>query len=213
MMNRVRLSLALAVVIAAAITAVGLQESGKAAPTTGLAPSRFIETVHHYEVTGTSLDDLREDVFSRGPYDRTKGRRFAGWTEWRISWSFDHRFVPEGCAIGRARTDTEISYTLPRWTEQERAPRALQEAWRRFSDALTEHEKGHGRIARQLAMKIEAAIEGMPPAASCGDLEVQANVLVNRLIAEDREQEAYDLRTGHGARQGAAFPRALVSAP
>ncbi len=211
-MNRVWLICVLTVVFAAAVTLVGVQSGGLAAPITGLGSSKAQEKVKYYEVRGTTLDELRQDVFTRGPFDRNKGHRFAGWAEWRIQWWFDSREVPQGCAVDNAVTETHIEYTLPRWVDEAAAEPELRDSWRRFVDALMLHEEGHGRLARELAERIEFAINSLPPEPTCEELARKVNELANHLIREDETQEAYDRETGHGETQGAAFPSIVVRA-
>jgi len=211
-MNRIWLAAVPTVVFAAAVSLLGAYSGGFAAPTSGIGNAIGREKVNYYDVRGTTLSELRKDVFSRGPYDKTKGQRFAGWTEWRIQWWFDRRNVPQGCAVDKAATETQVDYTLPRWADADRASPELQDTWKRFVEALTLHEEGHGRLARALAERVEFAIQSLPPEPTCEELDRRVSEIANRMIAEDREQEEYDRRTGHGHTQGAAFPSILVRA-
>lgn len=212
-MHKFSLACGLAIALAGIVSWMGLHQGGNAAATTSQVAGGDLETVNLYDVKGRTLDELRRDVFSRGPYDRIKRQRFAGWTSWQIKWWLDHRADDETCTVTSARTETHVTYTLPRWREEHSAPLDLQQAWRRFLTALVEHEQGHGQLARELGDRIEVAIKQLPPHADCRELEREANELAEVMIRDDTEQEAYDLRTGHGERQGAAFPRLLVSAP
>src|SRR5690606_39231720 len=115
--------------------------------------SKAQESTKFYDVRGSTIEELRHEVYSRGPYDRT-GQRFAGWAEWRIQWRFDRKEAPQGCIVEKAVTTTDIQYTLPRWVDADGAPPELQETWYNFLEALTLHEQGHGRLARELAAEI-----------------------------------------------------------
>jgi predicted secreted Zn-dependent protease len=168
------------------------------------------ETTIHYDVHGGTLEQIRADVFQFGPYDESSGQRFAGWTAWSIHWHYDVHAMAAGCRIENVTTQTEITYTLPRWVDEARAPADLQQAWRRFNAALVEHEKGHGRLARELAQRIERAMSATPLQPSCEELEEEVNALGTRMIVTDDRQAAYDRRTAHGEKQGAVFPRMLV---
>jgi len=202
-------ALVLTVAFAATMTLLGLGPGGSAAPTSSSDRSKARETIKYYDVRGTTIEELRHEVYSRGPYDST-GQRFAGWAEWRIRWWYDREQVPQGCKVSRAVTETDIEYTLPRWVEAANAPEELRETWNRFVEALTVHEQGHGDLARALAAEIEFAIRNLPPEPTCEELDRKVNELANRMILEDRTQEAYDLATGHGQTQGAVFPDAVV---
>ncbi len=168
------------------------------------------ESVKHYDVRGRTLEEVRAEIFLSGPSDETDGQRFAGWTAWSIHWQYDLRTGRDGCRIQNVTTDTQITYTLPRWVDEAQASPDVQQAWRRFDTALVEHEKGHGQLARELARRIEKAMAALPPQASCDGLEVEARALGTRMIVTDDRQAAYDRRTMHGEKQGAIFPRVLV---
>jgi Predicted secreted Zn-dependent protease len=217
-MHRVWVASVLAVPFAAVMSLIGVQNGGLAAPTAYLdevklaETSKGTETVKYYDVRGSSIDELRRDVFSRGPYDERNGQRYAGWAEWRIQWSFDRRVVPQGCAVSRAATETHVQYTLPRWVDADKAPAELRKRWREFVEALMQHELGHGQLARELADRIEFAIESLPPEPTCEELDRRVNELATRMILEDDTQEAYDRETLHGQTQGAAFPSIVVRA-
>jgi predicted secreted Zn-dependent protease len=175
-------------------------------------PGRPFETIKHYEVRGVTLDGLRNEVFSRGPADAKKRQRFAGWTDWEIRWRFEYEESPRSCRLQDVSTEAHVVYTLPLWVDRAKASNTLQEAWDRFSNALTEHEKGHGQIAYKLAKRIEDEMRTIPAQPTCAELERRINDLGSRMIDEDSEQEAYDRVTGHGETQGAAFPRTIVRA-
>jgi predicted secreted Zn-dependent protease len=212
-MRKLSLACGLAIALAGIVSWMGMYQGGNAAATTGVMSVAELETVNLYDVRGQTLDELRRDVFSRGPFDRIKRQRFAGWTSWQIKWWLDHETDDTACSVTAARTETHVTYTLPQWSEEDHAPADLQRAWRRFITSLIEHEQGHGQLARELGDRIRIAIEQLPPHPDCGELERQANALAHAMIRDDRTQEAYDLQTGHGERQGAAFPRLLVRAP
>lgn len=209
---KVWLAAALAVLVAATVSVLGAHSGGFAAPASQLVSGKAVEKTNFYHVSGTTLDELRDQVFTRGPYDRGKGLRFAGWTEWRIKWWFDQKDTPQGCAVDKAATEVHVSYTLPRWTDEDRASPEVRQAWKRFIDALTLHEEGHGQLARELGDRLRFAMESLPPEPDCDQLDDRVNELANRMIMEDKEQEEYDRRTGHGQTQGAAFPSIMVHA-
>jgi len=212
-MHKLSLACGLVIALAGTISWMGMYQGSNAAQTIEVVAGAEPETITYYAVKGRTLDELRREVFSRGPYDHTKGQRFAGWTSWQIKWWLEHRADDTNtCSVTGARTETHDTYTLPQWSDENSASEDLRQTWRRFVDALVDHEKGHGRLARELGDRIKAAIERLPPRPDCRELEQDANILAHTMIRDDKEQEAYDLRTGHGERQGAAFPRLLVRA-
>ena len=200
----------LSVTAAVSVLSIGAETAIAAEVAAAPPPAVPIETVKTYDVRGTTLDQLRGEVFSRGPMDRVKGQRFAGWTDWEIMWRPDYEQTAHDCRVRKITTETHVTYTLPRWVDEAKAPPPLATAWNLFASSLTEHELGHGRLALELSQRMEYAMAAIPPQPSCAELEQKINALGTHMIDADDTQEAYDRRTSHGASQGALFPRVLA---
>ncbi len=171
------------------------------------------ETYHYYDISGQSAAELRDSI-DANRHLATGSSRFDAMTDWNIKWQYNYQQVGETCVITRVDITVEIDYRLPRWqgSERERNPR-LAKAWQRYIEKLLAHEQMHGQIAIDAAAEIEDAIHSAdnppdrPPPGSCEALEVDANANGMTIIEKVRARQAFfDLRTDHGANDGATFP-------
>ncbi len=72
---------------------------------------------------------------------------------------------------------------------------------------LKAHENEHVDKVIQAAEELTRAIEEMPAATTCAELDREIRELSkNRLKQLEKEQDGYDAETSHGCTQGALFP-------
>lgn len=162
---------------------------------------RLVVTDEPYEVVGATLRRLREVTSLLGPL--REGRRHAAYTGWELRWSYAHRVSPEGWQTAAVRVAVLVTRSLPRWSPVPSAEPGLAEAWARYLDALTLHERGHVALAAEAGRAVLAALRGMPPCATRDGLDDLARETVHGLSERAREEErAYDALTDHGATQG-----------
>jgi predicted secreted Zn-dependent protease len=159
-----------------------------------------------YDVAGASELELRAAMDRLGPNDPVDGTPYAGYTQWRIRWSY--RYEGEArCAITDVRVVARIRITLPRWRGARRADPALAAEWARFLSALRRHENGHAAIAKAGARRIAGRLASLRTFRSCARLERAADAAGARVLEQTQAAEvAYDERTRHGDTQGARFP-------
>lgn len=162
--------------------------------------------VERYTIEGTTAQDLRREMTTKGPQG-TGGRRFDGYTRWYVSWRYQYKNTGSGCAIASVTTDVKTTITLPQWRNENRADGATRALWSRYLTALDLHEQGHRRHGVDAANEIDVAIAAMPPAGSCDALGTNANALGMRILQKYQQRDLdYDRDTNHGATQGARFP-------
>jgi predicted secreted Zn-dependent protease len=157
-----------------------------------------------YEVFGTTPTELRQSMRDRGPLEQ--GRRWDGYTNWRVGWTYRYAMRSGTCEI----TEVEVAYSsrvvLPEWRAPSGTSVDLRRDWNRYLAALRTHEEGHVRIGADAAREILAGI-GALTAPSCTDMSARADRLGHRTLDEFRaRQRAYDAETGHGRTQGAVWP-------
>ena len=168
----------------------------------GAAPTVVIgvvanATMQYYDLTGTSVAQLRASMDAQGPVD-SSGRRNDAFTTWNIDWTWP--LTGEGVCIlsGATITDT-ITVTFPRWLPPAGAPASLITRWNTYESALVTHESGHVSFVVTTSADVLAAIKG----ATCDTAEAAAQAVVTRIRQHDVD---YDAETDHGATQGARFP-------
>jgi predicted secreted Zn-dependent protease len=178
----------------------GAKASSKAYAVAGPTGALDLQVnVVHYEVRGLDYPSLVRSLQANGP------RGFHGLAQWKVT--FEHSTEPQGdgCAISAVRVRVAGEILMPRWVDAAAAPLDLQRRWADHYAALQRHEDGHIQHGRELALLVKERLMGLG-AMACDRLKVLARQesqrLYENLKARDRE---YDLRTNHGATQGALF--------
>ena len=177
-----------------------------------LPPGVTVEApIRHYTVTPSSVAELRRAFQEGGP--QVDGRRFAGSTTWRLQWrwEYDGGMLPR-CALRNPTVRVVAEVTMPEWRPDGEADEATKLWWRRFSEGLMTHERGHAQLAVAAAGDLHRAL-GRLDGGSCASLgERASSVARQHLAALAERQAAYDRETRNGATQiqaalaaGAAF--------
>jgi predicted secreted Zn-dependent protease len=178
------------------------------AGTPGDVPVEIDEKLVRYDIKGDTTSELISQMAELGPYDEAEGRRFDGYTQWSVRWTYQLSTQRGGhCSLGDLRIDLEVRMTLPEWQPKRHADRLLVQGWPRYLEKLTEHEMGHRDNGVRAAFAVRDAIAAIAPMADCGRLESAADAAGNAAIARLRGADVeYDRETAHGARQGVALP-------
>lgn len=175
---------------------VAATEAAGTAPTVvvGAVPNA---TMQYYDVSGTSVTELRASMDAREPVD-SSGRRNDAFTTWNIDWTWP--LNPDGtCILSGATTTDTITVTFPRWLPPADALASLIARWNTYESALVTHESGHVSFVVSTAADVLSAIKR----ATCTTAEAAAQAVITRIRQHDLD---YDAETDHGATQGARFP-------
>lgn len=169
---------------------------------TGAQP-KILTEYQNYPIQGQTAKELHDQIKQHGHYDN--GERYAGFTEWSVTWHFFYREIPnQGCGITSVSTDVKIVYLLPQWISINSAPLELKNKWIKNMEALKTHEQGHGKHALLAAQEIEQTLMRLPREIQCQSLENKANQVAKSIISKyNKEDIKYDQQTNHGATQGA----------
>lgn len=155
-----------------------------------------------YAVAGTTARQLRRSLRDHGR--RMEGRTAFAWTDWSVDVGYDYRRAEDDCRIVRPDVDVRVVVTLPEWRDRGSAELDLVSRWLRDLSAMEEHEQGHVRRARRAGRRVHRALRELDP-APCALLRDRADAAVDEVLRAEREaQDAYDARTQHGMKQGAA---------
>ncbi len=127
-------------------------------------------------------------------------------TAWQTRWSYaSSRRSADGCRPQSPLVEVTIRYTMPRLpSDSGVAPDDTRE-WRRHSVSLWRHEEGHAVRALRAATEMRDSLATVR-APSCDALPAAATRAIAAVMNKYRALQAdYDLRTAHGARQGAVL--------
>ena len=170
-----------------------------------IARPELKEETHYYDINGDSADALRREMNSKSKLGEN-GKNFDAYTRWSVRWHFNWENTASYCSMTTVTTSVEVSFTLPRWVDHDRAPAELRKKWERYYAALIEHEHGHREFGVKAAKAIELSMSGMGR-DSCSALQRDANNQANKILAKYVALEKqYDIDTRHGMNNGAVFP-------
>lgn len=163
-------------------------------------------TVRWYDVEGDDEAQLRAWLDAHGPEDQHAERHDA-YTAWHVTWRFPFAQSDEGCSTGPVTTNVRVTITLPRWRGYADESHPLVKRWRRYLEALKEHESGHRETGFRAATDITEELPRLPPRPTCEEAEEAANAAARAVLERHRAHDAeYDAETRHGETQGAVFP-------
>jgi len=163
------------------------------------------EVEKSYDVAGRSAEELRNSLDRGRPADEA-GKRFDAHTGWYVEWKYRFEQMAD-CRLTRVEVTGEVTTTLPRWVNADKAEPALRQRWANYLSALSLHEAGHKDIGLRATTAISKELNALPAERTCDalkrDAETKAQSILGRFRGEDAE---YDRRTEHGLTQGARFP-------
>ena len=159
--------------------------------------------IEYYDVTGSTVSEIRDSLRTNGHVDGRGMRRYA-YTDWFIYWKWPTR--QDGTIdLSRAESHYTVRISMPRWNKPVYASPEVEESWREFSDALLLHEQGHADFAHNNAWVVGEAIRQAAhrnPALTAAEADQIGHEEVRKINEMDKR---YDEVTRHGATQGAVL--------
>jgi predicted secreted Zn-dependent protease len=153
------------------------QKTYSPSPASGTLDLQVVVT--YYAVTGQDYQSLLNSMNVNGP------RGFHGLANWKIRKGFTTTKTKDGCQIATLHLAVTGEILMPRWEEL--------------------HEDGHIQHGRELAILIRGRLMslGTLPCERLPEIvEGEYQRVYSNLKSRDKE---YDVRTNHGATQGARF--------
>lgn len=173
--------------------------------TVAAAPVININNIY-YNVSGETAEDIWTDIMKKSPVMQN-GKQHVAYTRWYVNWSFWWVDKVESCEISGVSVSLDITYTLPKLTQNTSMTDALSNHWQNYYSALYRHEQGHKDFGVKAAEQIETELAAMAARPDCSQLEREANAAANRILDKFRQIEIrYDQSTNHGLSTGAVFP-------
>ncbi len=160
--------------------------------------------VVHYDLVGTTLQELAAALDARGP--RQDGRRFFGLTEWEVNAEYRWTSRDTGCTMDDVVVRVAVRTTMPRWRPNGPVHPQTRHAWERFVHALDAHERVHQDLATEAGDALRWRLVALRE-PTCHTMKRAAERTVADVLTEyEARNRAYDHRTGHGRTQGAVWP-------
>ncbi|HLM52161.1 MAG TPA: DUF922 domain-containing protein [Pseudoxanthomonas sp.] len=162
----------------------------------------------HYDVYGRSIAELRESLNENGPRNPRDlgGKRFHGWTDWRVDWTYKYTPSKQGCRFTEFTSALSGTMTLPRWTPIGGGAEKVARAFDTYVSALRRHEHGHYAIGAEAAAEIQALGHAFSVPSDCSTIANAFEMRAAAILEAYRAKELlYDRETEHGRTQGARF--------
>lgn len=136
--------------------------------------------IDHYTVSGTTADEIREQIRKRGP--NNGGTSDAAARAW---YTYDWLATSGGTRGCKATVKIITRIRFPRHANPAHLSPAMRAEWTRFTRDLEHHEVGHIELAYRYLPKFKAALENGP----CQSAQKRAGKVDAEL---QRKQEAFD---------------------
>src|SRR5260370_13306448 len=92
------------------------------------AEPKVSETFDYYDVSGSTVQELRADLNRHRPADKA-GKHFDAVTRWYIRWRYDYQTGSDQCAIAGVVTTLNITITFPRLSPAAATPCSVKQAF------------------------------------------------------------------------------------
>ncbi|MFD2238557.1 DUF922 domain-containing protein [Aureimonas populi] len=166
------------------------------------------ESTTYFSVRGSTLEEIDEDLASRGPLLASSGMRHPGST----TVSFDGQVTyaaDEGlCRVDEVQLALDLQMTLPRWTAPRDASPETALIWNTLASDIERHEREHATIARHWLRRMESALRNLRPERDCARMEERVRTATGRYLAW-HEKAQNDFDTLEGREIGFRLRRAL----
>ncbi len=166
-----------------------------------LAEPLVSEEYEYYYVNPNTRADILTSLKENSPI-REHGKTMYGISNSDVKWNFKWKYNSQICWITSVNTKVTTTYILPKLIE---GGSGIDSFWDNWYPNLLTHEKGHHKLAVDVAEEIEEKIRKMPSYLTCDLLEKNANNIGLKSISKLRRlQKDYDKQTNHGETQGAS---------
>lgn len=168
------------------------------------AATKIRTKIVEYDAPGSTAREVLPN-FSIGP--DVNGRKVWALTTWRVSWTTWYRETPERCVVTAPTVDAAIEIKMPRLVDAAKMQPNLRSAFEELLKNLLAHERGHERLVRDAARRIDRGIRSILPQATCDQIVQKANALGEQILrALDQASRDYDLREEPRAMGDLRFP-------
>lgn len=159
-------------------------------PATAATLSR---SYNYFSIGGKTLEEIEEQLRSRGPHVGNTGQRHPGATRMEFTTTISYAETENRCRIADVRVSVEANVFLPRWRNRNRAPRETALVWDTLSRDIKRHEESHLRIAKNHARKVEDTIKALRGHSTCAALQKESEEITAKILEEhDAAQERFD---------------------
>lgn len=164
--------------------------------------THIVDLPLYFRVYGRQPKEIQQQIWRCSP--PTGHRQLHAISQSQIDISYGQWQIPlsKTCRLTNVKVGLRTLMTLPTWQADQFTPEHTRQAMNRFLNGIIIHEQGHGQIDRQYAEQLLTRLRNLQ--APCVSLLSEVQLITNQLQAELRAaQQAYELQTNYGAKQGA----------
>ena len=161
-----------------------------------------------YNVTGKTTKELSQSLNANTLADpHEPGSRYYARTDWYLATNWYVKPTARGCEVDRADVSVAMTMTLPMLPTTTGIALDVLKRWNTFMSNTITHEVGHVEIGLRGGREYQRELGNYPPASNCNALRAKLEALFDsHYAAIDRANVDFDVKTEHGAKQGAVFP-------
>ena len=177
-------ALALLAAMPALAHAQAAQPPAPAAPATPAAPVPSPlstipgVTITYYDVTGTTIEQLRASIEAQRPRDPATGVAIPSSSNWRIRTNVQRATTGTQCRVVGATATFAADVTLPRLVTPE-VPAPVLAAWQTYVASIEQNQADYLRRPLQRLSEVEQAVM----AATCEGASAASNAAIDRITA------------------------------
>lgn len=166
------------------------------------------QSTQYYSIVGSSVDQLRAEMSSKGPLDPNSGRQVWAKTKWYVNWRLDYTPIGEkGCAVSAAHVTLKIEFLYPQWMNRDNAGPQLRAQWDRFFQSLVAHENMHARHGIAAAQQLQSELPKLYSRTDCQRLKDEAGQRGRDIVRNYSNADIrLDQRTDNGRKDGVTLP-------
>ncbi len=157
------------------------------------AAATVTKTYSYFSIGGTTLDQLEDQLNSRGPEVKSTGRRHPGATQMQFTTKLGYQETRGSCRVSEAHVAVKVKVILPKWRQRGKADPSVALIWDTLSSDIKRHEEKHVAIAQDSARRLEQALTKLRREKTCAVAAVKAKAVADKILAKhDRAQEDFD---------------------
>ena len=157
------------------------------------AAANLQKTYSYFTVGGTTLDQLEQELTTRGPQVKSTGRRHPGATQMQFNTKLGYAESNGYCRVASATVTVKAKVILPRWGQRGRADQDVRTVWDTLSSDIKRHEEGHVVIAKNHARDLETALLKLSRQKTCDRVAEKARATASKILNDhDKAQDRFD---------------------
>ncbi|WP_315920102.1 DUF922 domain-containing Zn-dependent protease [Mesorhizobium sp. SP-1A] len=153
----------------------------------------LVKSYSYFNTGGRTLDQIQDELTTRGPQVKTTGLRHPGATQMKFTTRVGYSQQPDSCRIVSADVTVKTHVILPRWRPRGKVGPDVRFFWDTLSADIKRHEERHVEIAKNYGRELENALKATWPQKTCEAAAAKARQISAAVLARhDKAQADFD---------------------